>query len=207
MGFVNIFQIIKPDQVYRGSTPRLVIFYPPVREVAGEERTMKELNEKYQKRYDNTIENLNMTRLHEDMVCSQRGMGVWVYEDGTITTVTSGTIPSNESTVVCCFTAWGKSSTEEYLEGWGEWDPYAETFYTDDGRELTENEAIKEAIQDGDWTDQEQQWRDEIRYAIEQEQERDEENEAARYEQEEYDRMIRNMTPAELAGFLGEGNS
>ena len=130
---------------------------------------MNELNEK---KYQNTINNIDWTELHRAMVMSDYGMGVWIYEDGTIDFQTSGTLPGKNNTVIAMFTAWGANISEnDYLEGWGEWDREEDTFLTDDGRTLTTEEAITEAINEGEYHTQIEQWKESIRESIEEDEE------------------------------------
>lgn len=138
-------------------------------------------------KYENTIDNIDWIEFHKAMRHYDYGMNLWIYEDGTIDVQTSGTYPGNNSSVVAIIKTWGSSGSDEcYYEGWGTWDRENEEFTTDDGRVLTEMEAIDECIENGDWTEQIESWKEEIKRQITD----DEEDERDRQEWEdenEYD--------------------
>jgi len=146
------------------------------------------MNEQNTKRFQKTLASINWMEVHKEMVFNNSGSRIWIYEDGKISTQTSGTYPNPENEQpILILQAWGLGNIDVsyYLESWGSWDQEAEIFTTDDERKLTEEEAIIECIEDGDFLDLYDEWENLLKEEIEEE----EEIEERRNNEKEYNQL------------------
>lgn len=133
--------------------------------------------------------NIDFIELHKELVFSNGE--IWVYKDGTITHQTCGTIPNpenGEGPILCLKTHIFDMFSYDYYEGWGHFDEDdPDTFITDDGKKLTREDAVIDAIENGDWTEWYDQIEEEIYRNLEDLEEEKEAEEYRKLEQEAYE--------------------
>jgi hypothetical protein len=89
---------------------------------------------------------------------------IWIHRDGSISHVTSGTIPNpNNSDVIAILHCSGRGNVDEsyYAEGWATLQDDG-TYLTDDGRILSDDEMIEECLETGTFFDEDEAIRREI---------------------------------------------
>ena len=111
------------------------------------------LKEMTKEQVQKVLDNLDWIEIHRISIFGDYGETINIFTDGTLNVLGSGTTYQDYSEVLGCVSVQGRGNVDEwpYLDGWGEWDQYTHTFITKDGRTLTEEEAIEEAIEDGEW--------------------------------------------------------
>lgn len=112
---------------------------------------------------------VDWVQIHKLSTFGNYGDSINVFTDGQIRVLSGNTYYQDYSNVALTINAEGRGNIDiwAYLDGWGEWDQNSDIFMTDDGRSLTTDEAIEEAIETGDWTE----WiSNEIKNAVEFEQ-------------------------------------
>ena len=99
--------------------------------------------------------NLDLRKIHEMTIFWKQCSDIVIYDDGIIFALSNTeTLINNSHVVVCIPTSpFHSIDTGCYLEGWGQWDGETEKFTTDDGRILSEKDAVLESIETGDWTE------------------------------------------------------
>ena len=94
---------------------------------------------------------------------------IWIHRDGSISHVTSGTIPNpNNSDVIAILHCSGRGNVDEsyYAEGWATQMDDG-NYITDYGRILSPDEMIEECLASGDFSESDEKIREYIRQQIE----------------------------------------
>lgn len=114
---------------------------------------------------------INWIKLHKEMVGYNANETICIEKDGTINNIGSNSSPSPEyaKNIIATLTTWGRGNmdTTPYSDNWTEYDKESDTYTTEDGRVLTEDEMIDECIEEGEWIDQIDMWVEEINSQIE----------------------------------------
>lgn len=123
------------------------------------------------------LDNVDWTETHKLRVFSDYGANVVIYTDGTLSVQDQGTYYPNPDAagVLGYLRCWGRGNIDRtpYFEGWVEWAPESRhavedeerfVYYVngvevdegdvveiDTGRILTQDEALNEAIEEGEW--------------------------------------------------------
>ena len=124
------------------------------------------------------VEKIDMVELHKELALSNSGSNIIIWSDGTIDTLTAGTMPNTEDEYIL-MKAWGIGNIDSgtYSEGF-----YTQTdeqhenclfFNPETKKELELEEMVAECIEDGCW--------DDFATGIEETIKRDMETEAAYY--------------------------
>lgn len=109
-------------------------------------------------------EKVDWEDVHTRTVFSNYGDTIHIRTDGTVFELGSGTYLRDYSEIIgrIPVVGYGDIDDNDYLDGWGEWDRDNDTFTTSDGRILTIEEAIQEAIEDGEWTSLIEEWKQSV---------------------------------------------
>jgi len=114
-----------------------------------------------QEQLDEILSNLDYDKIREYSIFSEGK--IWIHRDGSISHVTSGTVPSPESDVIAILTCTGRGNIDEsyYAEGWATLQDDG-TYLTDDGRILSDDEMIEECLETGTFFEDDEAIRREI---------------------------------------------
>jgi len=107
---------------------------------------------------------VNWVEYNKVTTFSEYGTQVIIETDGSVETMGSNTRPTDDYAGDILYMTdaigYGNIDQDYYLDGWGEVIEDGDFFLTDDGRKLEIKEAIEEAIEDGDFTDDIQKVKD-----------------------------------------------
>lgn len=131
-------------------------------------KTIKELT-------NEIMDNIDFVKLHKQLAFPGGFSKIWLYKDGHFHGVTGGTVPNPEAgePPILCLDIFDWTSYD-YLEGWGTLDSETEIFTTDEGIEMTWEDAVIDAIENGDWHEWERQIESKIYQKLLEEQEAEE---------------------------------
>ena len=110
------------------------------------------------------LDNIEWTEIHNNTVFEDFGSTIHVKTDGTFFVLGSGTSIMDYSEILGTIKVAGRGNIDEwdYFEGWGEWHPDNDCFQAIDGRVLSTEDAISEAIEDGDWSHYIDTWQESL---------------------------------------------
>jgi len=111
------------------------------------------------------LEWLDWVEFHKLMAFSQAGDKVIVWDDGTISTMDSGTYPNPEimDKIVHIYHPCGMGNTDfsVYFDGWGTRNEDGDVIVDDTSEVMDFNDALVNCIENGDFTDWIEAWKSE----------------------------------------------
>jgi hypothetical protein len=108
-------------------------------------------------------EDVDWVRVHKELYLNDYGTSLYIWTDGDITTLSANTMYQDSSKIIGSLKCWGADvDRAAYLDGWGNFDFDTGIFISDDGIEMTEEEAILECIEEGDWLNAIDFWKEKV---------------------------------------------
>lgn len=120
------------------------------------------------------LEKVDWQDVHEKMVFSDFGTKICIWEDGSIVELGQNETFSEKGWEgnIGVLKAWGIGNIDssEYLDGWGTIDEETGEFTTETGERISQEKAVRAAIENGDWSYLYEGWREELLQQWEEEQ-------------------------------------
>ena len=119
---------------------------------------------------EHALDNADWTEIHKAYALYDWGMDIYLMPDGSHLTLEHSSRPGPDCHYVGILHAQGNSlDRSEYSTNWAEWlgdEEHYGQYQTEDGRILSCAEMLVEAIENGDWNNLYDAWKEEIRAQV-----------------------------------------
>ena len=122
---------------------------------------MKKTTELSKQEVEELLDEIDWVKVHSQIVFENFGNNICIQTNGKIFSIEQGTSLRDDDEIIGLIPCIGLGNidTWDYLDGWGKWYQWKREFETNDGRILDENDAILEAIEDGEWQQYIDEWK------------------------------------------------
>lgn len=122
---------------------------------------------------DKIIENINWEKIHKEMITGSYNKHIEIYDDGSHSAMDSGNYTQNAVAILVGYGG-GNIHIQEYAEGWAteitdtEDENYCCYRHDETGEIMTADEMVNISIEEGEWIELEEEWKESVREDIQQ---------------------------------------